>query len=237
MCGVRAESGEERSGAWIAEAGEERVEAESQHRDGERGRTGRRGDVVAKPRPSFGERRHHAPPCVAIAAELGGSAVDRVFKNDGAAVVERMRQWRGRVHPFEAVSREPEFFEARRSDAHRVDGGADVVEEARQCELLRAGASTDGRGAFVYRDGVARAGEYDGGAESVGSAADDGGVHGVRTHTPNFPNFWGASVAQSRHTIAQGLVAVESMYREDGFFTPVCSKYEPRNSTIRGYSS
>src|SRR5262249_51192449 len=36
----------------------------------------------------------------------------------------------------------PEFFEARRSDAHRVDGGADVVEEARQCELLRAGAST-----------------------------------------------------------------------------------------------
>ncbi len=48
----------------------------------------------------------------------------------GRAVVQRVRQRRRRVDPFDAVGAEVESAEERRGDAERVDGGADVVEEA-----------------------------------------------------------------------------------------------------------
>lgn len=52
-------------------------------------------DAADGPRPRAGVR-----------AEGDGGALDRAMDEDGRTVVERMRQWRGRMDPLNAVVRQ-----------------------------------------------------------------------------------------------------------------------------------
>src|SRR5215813_7638148 len=87
-----------------------------------------------------------------------------------------MSRGRGRMHPLETVRRETVLFEARGAGGHGVHGGADVVDEAGERELFRPGAAADSWCAFVHGDRTAGAGERDGGAQAVGTGADDYGT-------------------------------------------------------------
>jgi hypothetical protein len=56
-----------------------------------------------------------------------------------------MRERRGRVDELEAVRGERQRLQERREHHQRVDGGADVVDEARLGELERARGAADRR--------------------------------------------------------------------------------------------
>ena len=57
------------------------------------------------------ERGSTSRPCGPIWAESGGGRVDRTLEDDGRAVVQRMRQRRLRVHPFQAMLRQRELLD------------------------------------------------------------------------------------------------------------------------------
>ena len=87
-----------------------------------------------------------------------------------------MGQGRVGVHELEPVLRERQVAQEGRDEGEGVDGGAGVVHEARQRQLLGAAAAADGVGALEDRDRAAGPGEHDGRGEPVGARADYDGI-------------------------------------------------------------
>ena len=119
-----AEPGEQRAGA---AAGGSRAPAASAPGAPTRGRAAR----------SAGARRRRPCPAPRRCAARSRS---RTTLRPGA---ERMRDGRLRVHPLQPVTGQVQRPEERRGEAQRVDGGADVVDEARQRQLGGARPAAD----------------------------------------------------------------------------------------------
>src|ERR1019366_10291204 len=94
-------------------------------------------------------------------------------EDDGRAIVQRMSDRGRRVDPLQAEIAEGERTEEGRRHAQWVDGRADIVDEAGERQLGRAGTAADGVFRLEDRDATAGAGERDGGGETVGAGSHD----------------------------------------------------------------
>ena len=84
-----------------------------------------------------------------------------------------MRQRGWGQQPGQAVRFEWKLPEQGREDAHRVDRGADIVRKARQRQFSAAGPAADLMRSLDNRDLRTRAGQLDGGGQSVRTRTDD----------------------------------------------------------------
>jgi hypothetical protein len=127
--------------------------------------------------PAGGERPDQAPVGVRISPELRRRLVDAPRDERRLVVVERMRETGRRLDPLEV---EVERAEARGRAAERVDRRADVVQEARQRQLVGSQAAADLRSRLVHDDVDACARERDRGGKPVRPRSDDDGATGQR---------------------------------------------------------
>ena len=176
--GVRGQAGEQGAGALAAkqvarQAGgrADRVQSETRHQHGVVRQAERRQHVVAEARPGGGEGLHQLLPGGAVRAEIGGGGGQRALHHHRRAVVQRMSQRRIRLHPFQTVPGQRELLETRRAGGHRLNAGADVVNEAGEGEFGRARAAADPVGGLVHRHRAARARQQDGGGQTVRAGA------------------------------------------------------------------
>ena len=112
------------------------LQAEPPHEDGmprkpERGRQHVPGELS----PGCDERRVQPPPVRPAVAQTSRRDLDRSLEHGRGSIIERMRERRRRLHPIEAVRAQRQAAEEGRGDGEGVDGGADIVHEARQREL------------------------------------------------------------------------------------------------------
>jgi hypothetical protein len=84
------------------------------------------------------------------------------------------------MHPLEAVLSEGERRPDGRRHAERVDGRADVVDEAGQGQLGRADPTTGLLGPFEDDDRATGTGQRDRRRQPVGPGADDDRIDGSR---------------------------------------------------------
>ncbi len=121
-------------------------------------------------------RRRERAPALAVArrerVEAGSRRVDVAKEDPGAALGERVRVARGRVHPAQAMALEGPSGEDRRGRRRRIDRGEDVVAEARQGELLGGYGAARAVGRLEDGDVAPRLGQRDRGREPVGPRAD-----------------------------------------------------------------
>ena len=96
-------------------------------------------------RPRVNDRSDQAPVGGGVAAQPGGGLLHRSVNHRASAIVERMRQHRGRLDPFKPVQREGQSAEEGRSAGERMDGGADVVNEAGQRQFGGSRAAANHR--------------------------------------------------------------------------------------------
>ena len=99
--------------------------------------------------------------------------VDVAKEDAGAALGQRVRVARGRVHPAQAVALERPSGEDRRGRRRRIDRREDVVAEARQGELLGGHRAARAVGRLEDGDVAPRLGQRDRGREPVRPRADD----------------------------------------------------------------
>jgi hypothetical protein len=104
---------------------------------------------------------------------LGTERVGGAADEQGGAVVERMRERRGRLDPVDVELERPE---ERRRGAERVDGRADVVPKAGERQLGRARAAADAVLRLEDEDRASGLRQSDRGGEPVRAGADDDGV-------------------------------------------------------------
>ena len=76
-----------------------------------------------------------------ITADILRSPFDGAFEHHCGAVIQRMRQRRGRMNPFEPVLRKRQAAKKRRPERHRVNARTDVVHKARQRQFGRSRAA------------------------------------------------------------------------------------------------
>jgi hypothetical protein len=186
---VRRTTGEERPSAEAREprAGEARRrperlqaeagEAEGMPRDGD--------DRPENPRlerlPRFDDRPHEPAVRRPVGAQPGGGLPDRALEEDGASVLERMREGGGRLDQLEPVLRQRERAEEGRAGNERMDRRAVVVDEAGQRQLAGAEAAADLLRRLEHAHAEPGAGERDRGREPVRPRADDVGVRAQET--------------------------------------------------------
>src|SRR6266487_5827317 len=93
----------------------------------------------------IGDKSGHKP-FVGSGVNIQGGAccINRAFEQDGAAIVEGMREGKRRLNPFQTVLCQGQRAKERRVQAERMDRGAHIVHETRQCQFKRAAAATDG---------------------------------------------------------------------------------------------
>ena len=146
---VRRAAGEERPGAFtLKRARREPRRGAQGERPEPRDRERMRGQRAQRPEhrglelpPVLGERLDQAPVRLFVRIERRGGLGDRALEHDRRSVVERMGERRIRLHEVEAVRRERQLAEDRRSGEERVDRRADVVDEARERELVGVSAA------------------------------------------------------------------------------------------------
>ena len=80
------------------------------------------------------------------------------------------------MDPLQAETLELERTEEGGCDRHRMDDGADVVQETREGQLLGARTATRGIVAFHHEGGEPGTGERDGRGQPVGTGAHDHNV-------------------------------------------------------------
>src|SRR5438105_7089686 len=188
---MRREAGEQSSRAHAAERhaseearGERAGKAEPRHDEGmprnadERSERVR-GEIV----PLRYEWRDQPSIRARVGAEVRRRRIDRALEKNRGAVIERVRERRGRLDPFQSLAREIELAKERRRGAQRMERRADIVHEPREGQLGGAAAAADRVVRFVDRDRVAFARELDSSRQPVRPAADDGGVDHQRTRT------------------------------------------------------
>ena len=94
----------------------------------------------------------------------------------GGPVVEGVREVHLGPAPLEAVALEVQRAEERGADRHGVDRRADVVDQARDGQLLAARAAADRRFGLEHGDADSLASQRRRGGQPVGAGADDDGV-------------------------------------------------------------
>ena len=104
-----------------------------------------------------------------------------MFEHDSRAVVQGVGERSVGFDPFKAKIRQRQGLKEWAGDAHGEDGGTEVVVEAGEGDLAGGGCAADGFAALEDGDLDAGAGESDGGAEAVGSAADNGCFGRIRS--------------------------------------------------------
>ena len=148
-------------------------------------------DVGGKVGPASDEGLHQATPGFAVLAEISLRCGKVALQGDGGAVVEGVSERRSRVNPLEAVVGEGQGIEERRSRGHGMHRRAEIVVEAGQGEIQRAGCAAHlgfGLEDFDFHAGLR---EHDGGRETIGACADDAGftaasmVRGLRHDSPS----------------------------------------------------
>jgi len=90
--------------------------------------------------PRIGERTDQPLVCELVPAEAGRRLRQALLEQDGAPVVERVSRRRVGVDPVDAELESPK---KRRRERKRMDGRADVVDEARERQLGRAQATAE----------------------------------------------------------------------------------------------
>ena len=108
--------------------------------------------------------------------KAGDGGADPSMEQRRRPVVERVGHLHRRLDPFQAVALEPEPGEDRRRAGHRVDGAADIVDDARERQLRGSAATAERLGRLDQADRPAGTREHDGCGETVRPAADDDGV-------------------------------------------------------------
>src|SRR5579862_1945607 len=94
----------------------------------------------------------------------------------GSAVVEGVRESGLRLDELETVIIEFEVFEEGRADRQGINGGTNIVNEARQGEFDGADAAPKGFLGFVDVNAAASARDGNRGSEAVHARADDDSV-------------------------------------------------------------
>ncbi len=122
------------------------------------------------------ERRHQPAVGLRVLAELGRRRIDGALERDRCAVVEGVRDHRGRLDHLDAVFRQRQRAEVRRARDERVDGGAHVVDEARQGQLGGAHSPAERVLRLADEHRPTRAGQRDRGGEPVRARPDHDGV-------------------------------------------------------------
>src|SRR5918995_143137 len=107
---------------------------------------------------------------------MRNGSVNRSLKHDHCAVIERMRERRRRLNPFETVLIERKRAKKRRANRERINGRAYVVHETRQGELAETNAAAGVLWGFKNSDSPAVLRQGDGGGKPVRSRADNYGV-------------------------------------------------------------
>ena len=121
-------------------------------------------------------------PTVALAvlAQAGGRGVQVAAHQRRAAVIERMGQRHRRLDPLQAVLRQRPLAEDRGGSAQRMDGRADVVDEAGQGQRRRPAATAHLGARLQHQHAAPGSGQGDGGGQAVGPGADDERVVAAR---------------------------------------------------------
>src|SRR6266851_3108368 len=138
-------------------------------------------DFGRKRGPMSDEWLQQAAPALAVATQHRFGVAEIAFESDGSAIVEGMRERRGRVNPLQAVFLQRERRKKWRAGAERMDRGAKIMEETRECELEGARGAAGLRLSFKDIHLRAALREDDRGGEAVGSGTDDAGSanHGL----------------------------------------------------------
>ena len=150
--------------------------------------------------PGRDPRLEQPPVGLAVGPEPGRRGLDRALERDRRPVVQRMRERRRRLDPFEAVVGERQAAEEARARAEGMDRGADVVVEPRQREVLGAKAAADDLGRLEHQHAASGPRELDGGREPVRPGADDDGVVALGLHAVPPGGSHGRQEARGRRT-------------------------------------
>src|SRR5216684_2079901 len=138
-------------------------------------------DFGRKRGPMSDEWLQQAAPALAVATQHRFGVAEIAFESDGSAIVEGMRERRRRVNPLQAVFLQRERRKKWRAGGERMDRGAKIMEETRECELEGARGAAGLRLSFKDIHLRAALREDDRGGEAVGSGTDDAGSanHGL----------------------------------------------------------
>ena len=136
-------------------------------------RVQRREDLLHQLGRMPAERLDQPAVALAVLAEPGRGGGERALEHDRVRAVERVRERRVGLDPLHAVPLQRQRLQERRRDAERMDRRADVVPEARQCELLGAQAAADLLRALEHEHADTGPREHDRGSEPVRPGADD----------------------------------------------------------------
>src|SRR5689334_3811548 len=124
--------------------GSDRAESETRHRKWMSRHAERCEEIACESIPGSDERRKHATIRCAVFSESFRSRVERTIDDERGAIVEGMSECGRRVNEFESVLLQRQLRKERRSRAEWMNCGTDVVNESRQCEFRRSGATADG---------------------------------------------------------------------------------------------
>ena len=119
----------------------------------------------------------------AVGPESDCRLLETPIENARPTSVEGMGDRDLGVDPIADIDR----LEERRCNAERVDRSTDIMEESWERELLGAGATADGVGAFDHKDAASRSRQLDGRGESVRSGTHNNCVE--RSHPPSMAGF------------------------------------------------
>src|ERR1700674_271405 len=124
-------------------------------------------DFGGENRPALDEWLHQAAPAFAVRPKNRFGVAEIARERYGGAVIERMRQGSGRVNPLQTVSLQRKRSKKRGARGERMNGGAEIVEEAGQGELECARGTARLRLCFEDVNAHAALREGDGGCEAV----------------------------------------------------------------------
>ena len=122
--------------------------------------------------PTRDQRSHELSIILLIRAELRCRRFDRTLLRHRRSVIEWMSKRSGRLDPFQTSLREWKRAKKRRTGGEWVYRGANIVNKARQGQLRRARASTDGFLSFIDDYGFAVLSHRNRGCKTVRSGAD-----------------------------------------------------------------
>ncbi len=177
---VRGDAGEERTRVRAREppprealGGLQRHQPEARERERMRRHPRRPEHRHLDVRPRFDDGAEGSAIRGGVFFQVVGRLVERRVHRSRRPVVHRVRQHDWRRDPVEAVLGERQRAKEGRRRRERVNGRADVVDEARQRQLGGPHAAADGRFRFVDDNLSAKLREHDGGGEAVRARTDD----------------------------------------------------------------
>jgi hypothetical protein len=141
--------------------------AEARHPDGMTGNAHRLEDVGEK-RIRVGEKRpHQAFPRFPVRAQRLPRGGQRPMQDRRGAVIERMGERCGCLHPFQSELSEREAAQQGRHHTHRVDGRADVVVKPWQRDVFGAASAANRRLGLQHQNRLAGFREHHRGGQPV----------------------------------------------------------------------